>query len=222
MGSIQSNINQTLGVLGAMAQLSPQLRENQEVKAEQRKIDKINKVGENLIENIKEKGLKTPEEADKAIEEYNELAGYKEEGMKKKFEASPSVKKYGELISERERMKKNKDILYNKKSELDEEKAIRDMEEEDRINQELYPEVYGNSLEAKQQQANMKSQKIKNTKTKQRRNFMDYISKQKTSYDMSVGDLPKKQQKIIASQYNSKERKNMMDMMDKEANKNGK
>ena len=44
---------------------------------------------------------------------------------------------------------------------------------------------------------------------------MSYLSQQ------SVGDLPKETQKQIASQYNKKQRKTMMDRMDEEA-KNGK
>ena len=59
------------------------------------------------------------------------------------------------------------------------------------------------------------------TKKTQRRNFMDYLSKQTTSLGGTVGELPMPMQKQIASQYSKSQRKTMMDRMDKEA-KNGK
>ena len=58
-------------------------------------------------------------------------------------------------------------------------------------------------------------------KKTQRRNFMSYLAQQSTSLGGTVGELPKFIQKQIASQYDKKQRKTMMDRMDKEA-KNGK
>ena len=59
------------------------------------------------------------------------------------------------------------------------------------------------------------------TKKTQRRNFMDYLSKQTTSLGGTVGELPMPMQKQIASQYSKSQRRTMMNRMDKEA-KNGK
>ena len=73
----------------------------------------------------------------------------------------------------------------------------------------------------KQEEANSKVKQIQEAKKKQRRNFMDYLSKQTTSLGGTIGDLPKDLQKQIASQYSKSQRKAMMDKMDKEA-KNGK
>ena len=58
----------------------------------------------------------------------------------------------------------------------------------------------------------IKQQEAKKT---QRRNFMSYLAQQ------TVGDLSPDIQKQVASQYNKKQRKTMMDKMDEEA-KNGK
>lgn len=74
---------------------------------------------------------------------------------------------------------------------------------------------------AKQQKAQTQMEVQKEAKKTQRRNFMDYLSKQPTSLGGTVGDLPKPLQRQIASQYNKSQRKTMMDRMDKEA-KNGK
>lgn len=58
-------------------------------------------------------------------------------------------------------------------------------------------------------------------KREQRRNFMEYLKKQPTSFGGTVGDLPTAMQKQIASGYNKSQRKKLMDLADQEAN-NGK
>ena len=73
----------------------------------------------------------------------------------------------------------------------------------------------------KQELAQKQMKQQQEAKKTQRRNFMDYLSKQTTSLDGTVGDLPMPIQKQIASQYSKSQRKTMMDRMDKEA-KNGK
>lgn len=75
--------------------------------------------------------------------------------------------------------------------------------------------------EKKQSTAMNRMIKQQEAKKTQRRNFMKYLAQQSTSLGGPVGDLPKDLQKQIASQYNKKQRKTMMDRMDKEA-KNGK
>ena len=73
----------------------------------------------------------------------------------------------------------------------------------------------------KQELAQKQMEQQQEAKKTQRRNFMDYLSKQTTSFGGTVGDLPMPIQKQIASQYSKSQRKTMMDRMDKEA-KNGK
>ena len=73
----------------------------------------------------------------------------------------------------------------------------------------------------KQELAQKQMKQQQEAKKTQRRNSMDYSSKQTTSLGGTVGDLPKDLQKQMASQYSKSQRKAMMDRMDKEA-KNGK
>lgn len=54
------------------------------------------------------------------------------------------------------------------------------------------------------------------TQKKQRRRFKDYLDKLETSLGGTVADLPSSLQKEIAKTYSSKERKEIMDKMDKE------
>ena len=73
----------------------------------------------------------------------------------------------------------------------------------------------------KQELAQKQMKQQQEAKKTQRRNFMDYLSKQTTSLGGTVGELPMPIQKQMASQYSKSQRKTMMDRMDKEA-KNGK
>ena len=75
--------------------------------------------------------------------------------------------------------------------------------------------------EKKQSTAMDRMIKQQEAKRTQKRNFMSYLAQQSTSLGGTVGDLPMQLQEQIASQYNKKQRKTMMDRMDKEA-KNGK
>lgn len=68
----------------------------------------------------------------------------------------------------------------------------------------------------KQELAQKQMKQQQEAKKTQRRNFMDYLSKQTTPLGGTVGDLPKDLQKQIASQYSKSQRKTMMDRMDKE------
>ena len=79
--------------------------------------------------------------------------------------------------------------------------------------------------EKKQSTAMDRMSRQQEAKKTQRRNFMDYLSKQPVflqgTTSGTVGDLPKEKQKQIASQYTKSQRRTMMNRMDKEAN-NGK
>lgn len=76
---------------------------------------------------------------------------------------------------------------------------------------------------SKQDQAREKATKSRDeavqAKKKTRRNFMKYLRQQPTSLGGTVGQLPEKMQKQIAAQYNGRQRKELMDQMDREAKK---
>lgn len=74
---------------------------------------------------------------------------------------------------------------------------------------------------AKQELAQKQMKQQQEAKKTQRRNFMDYLSKQTTQLSGTVGDLPKDLQKQVASQYSKSQRNTIMDRMDKEKS-NGK
>lgn len=75
--------------------------------------------------------------------------------------------------------------------------------------------------EAAAEQAQQSSNNEVTAKKKQRRNFAEYLARQKLSIGGTVGDLPKTMQKQIAAQYTKSQRKKLMDEADREA-QNGK
>lgn len=75
------------------------------------------------------------------------------------------------------------------------------------------------SLEDRQTQAMKKVAEQQAAQKKQKRNFMDYLKKQPTSFGGSVGDLPLAAQKTLAKQYSKTDRQKLMNQMDKESNK---
>jgi hypothetical protein len=56
----------------------------------------------------------------------------------------------------------------------------------------------------------------KDAKQKQRRNFISYLKEQPTNLGGKVGDLPLNIQKQVAQSYSPKQRKQLMDKIDKE------
>lgn len=73
--------------------------------------------------------------------------------------------------------------------------------------------------EDRMKQSLKKVAKVNEAKQTQRRNFMNYLKTQSTSFGGTVGDLPMNVQKEIAKQYSPKERKTLMDKIDKESKK---
>lgn len=74
-----------------------------------------------------------------------------------------------------------------------------------------------NALIQKQEQAQAKTKQVQKAKTKQRRNFMEYLSKMPTNWGGTVGDLAPDLQKKIAQNFNKNQRKTIMNRMDREA-----
>lgn len=76
------------------------------------------------------------------------------------------------------------------------------------IRREMSPETVMQDLAGRAQQSVTQAQK--------RRYFMDYLREQPTSFGGTVGELPHKVQRQIAGEYSRKERKALMDRIDKE------
>ena len=195
-GSIQGDINQIIGMVGALEGLSgvPQRRaakkaEIEKEKAAQAALDKKEQL---LAEaaDVAGRGVQADVPGTVAYQTSQDIAKERTEVARQQFERNPAsdtYRKYSHLRS----------MAYGLPGLIlpaDEEEQSSAM---DRV--------------SRQQEA----------KKTQRRNFMSYLAQQSTSLGGTVGDLPMSLQKQIASQYSKSQRKTMMDRMDKEA-KNGK
>ena len=195
-GSIQGDINQMIGMVGALEGFSgvPQRRAAKKAhiekeKATQAALDKREQV---LAEaaDVAGRGVQADVPGTVAYQTSQDIAKERTEVARQQFERNPSndtYRKYSHLRS----------MAYGLPGLIlpaDEEEQSSAM---DRV--------------SRQQEA----------KKTQRRNFMSYLAQQSTSLGGTVGDLPMSLRRQIASQYNKSQRKTMMDRMDKEA-KNGK
>ena len=198
-GSIQGDINQALGTLGALATFSPQLQEHAENMAENRKLNNRQNVsdqqGQIAVQDPQKKF--TPDaEGNVTIDPQteSELQQSRKELMRQNQEQEDISRKRYDL----------KPTLENyQKWQLDAS-----------INQNLRDEF---ANVAKQQQAMARQDRQKQAKQTQRRNFMAYLAQQPTSFGGTVGDLSPDLQKKIASQYDRNARRRMMNQMDREA-----
>ena len=202
-GPIQGDINQALGTLGALATFSPQLQEHAENMAENRNLNKRQKV-------------------------LDEQAKIAEQDLKNK--TTPNAN--GDIIidaqtaseiqqSRREQMRQNQEQEDISRRRYDLKPTLENYQKwqtDASINQNARDE-YANI--EKQEKSMGRVGRLQEAKKTQKRNFMDYLSQQSTSLGGTVGELPKPLQKQIASQYTKSQRKTMMDRMDREAN-NGK
>lgn len=198
-GSIQGDINQALGTLGALATFSPQLQEHAENMAENRKLDKRQKVldqqGQIAVQELQKKF--TPDaEGNITIDPQTE----------------------SELQqSRRELMRQNQEQEDISRARYDLKPTLENYQKwqlDASINQNLRDE-YANI--ARQEQAMARQDRQKQAKKTQKRNFMDYLAKQPTALGGTVGDLSPDLQKKIASQYDRNARRRMMNQMDREA-----
>ena len=99
-GSIQGDINQALGTLGALATFSPQLQEHAENMAENRKLNKRQKALDAKIEAATSSGKElTPEVEEDLAKEARDIA-------KRRFELKPSAETYEAYNQELSRLDK--------------------------------------------------------------------------------------------------------------------
>ncbi len=213
-GTIQGNINQALGTLGALATFSPQLQEHAENMAEKRKIKKEEKVLNEQIEAVLSNGNALKPQVEEDINKRTlDLA-------KRKFELNPSDETYKEYARQipGKPIKEDPEIIHQERME-----DVSDLARRNAEYNYAYQQAYGREMSnlAAQQQAMGRVSRQQEAKKTQRRNFVSYLSQQPTSLGGTVGDLPISLQEQIASQYNKSQRTAMMDRMDKEA-KNGK
>ena len=209
-GSIQGEINQALGTLGALATFSPQLQEHAENMAEKRKIKKEEKALKEQGEAIASSNSSIRPEVEEDINKRTrELA-------RRKFELNPSAETYSEYAKTLPtKIKEDPEILHEERMAGVQDEARRKAEYDN-----AYREAYNQELSRldKMSQAMSRVGRQSEAKKTQKRNFMDYLAQQPTSLGGTVGDLPKDLQKQIASQYSMNQRRTMMDRMDREGN----
>ena len=213
-GTIQGNINQALGTLGALSTFSPQLQDHAEKMAEKGKIKKEEKVLKEQIAAATSTGNALKPQVEEDINKRTlDLA-------KRKYELNPSEETYKEYARQIPGKPINEDpeIIHQERME-----GVSDLARRNAEYNYAYQQAYGREMSnlAAQQQAMDRVSRQQEAKKTQRRNFMSYLAQQPTSLDGTVGELPMQLQKQIASQYSKSQRKTMMDRMDKEA-KNGK
>lgn len=201
-GSIQGDINQMIGMVGALEGLSgvPQRRaakkaEIEKEKAAQAALDKQVEVTSKAVDKAsKDIDIGNPMIPENDV--YIDTLKNAELARKAQFERNPSEDTYDKYLSALTSRTTASSDLENARSQWAD-------------------------LVSKQKQAMDDMESKKGAKATQRRNFMSYLAQQSTSLGGTVGDLPMSLQKQIASQYSKSQRKTMMDRMDKEA-KNGK
>ena len=212
-GSIQGDINQALGTLGALATFSPQLKEHAENMAESRKLNKRQEILDKQAASSGDKPLQ-PQIADDISEQMRDIA-------KRRFELKPTEETYKEYA-------KTIPMITKEDPEFIHEERMEGIPDEARRAAEYdyaYKQAYNNELANldKQQQAMARMTRQADAKKALRRNFMDYISKMPTLGE-TVGSIDARNPgfaKKIAAQYSKSQRKALMDRMDKEA-KDGK
>lgn len=220
MPNFQGSINNALGVAGVLAGIAGIPQERREAA----KIDKLRETAKSqrdaIVGTLQNSPSDSPEYAGakETAQYFDEKLG---EATRAKFEARPTAENAREVLNENIKAQKNKAAL----SQGEQRKVEREgRDEEEAASQDAYQEEMNQRMEqgyvpddeARAQQANERAKKQQATRRK-RRNFMrDYLSQMETSLGGTVGDLPPEMQKVIASQYSSKERQRIMNQQDRE------
>lgn len=220
MPNFQGSINNALGVAGVLAGIAGIPQERREAA----KIDKLRESAKSqrdaIIGTLKDTPSDSPEYAGakETAQYFDEKLG---EATRAKFEARPTEENANEILRENIKAQKNKAILGQaeqrkvEREGREEEEAGAEAAYQEEMNQRM-EQGYVPDDEVRAQQANERAKKQQATRRK-RRNFMrDYLSQMETSLGGTVGDLSPEMQKVIASQYSSKERQRIMNQQDKE------
>ena len=185
---IQGSINNLLNQAAIFGRLSP----GYETKQELHKLGKQEKA-------LEQKSALAEEKAKSPLQSVREAAERDQEDFakqaldieKRKFELKPSAEGYKKVLHERGALEGT-----------------------------LVETLPADEWDYLQEQAELKAESSLNREQKRvsnsRRNFMDYLGKQETSFGGTVSQLPPEMQKQIASQYSKSQRQSMMNRMDKE------
>lgn len=208
MGMIQQSINNAINTASIMTALYAHSPTGQAA-AENKRLNKIQKVGEKAVEDLKAQNPTSSEDILKQKQQLEELQKYKQDSLKKQFELNPTKKGYDKLTEAREKGEKNMDIMNERYNAAAEEES----------RQADFEEQMGNQETDYAQQAAAKTDAARNARSvqkKARRNFMDYLKNMETNLGGTVGGLPKDAQKQIAKNYSSSERRKIMNEADRQ------
>lgn len=217
MANIQQGINQMLGMGAALAGLSGAVAERRESKRLGDVLDTAGAEKERLGKTIQDPKTSDEDRA-AATKTVEYLEGQIEGSRKRLFELNPSSENLGEIEKGFAKQEKNQQVIaqgYENASREAEEQGYQEMvrqAEEEGILQ--YDDQRADTaIERAQKQAKSRAK---------RRNFVrDYLSQMQTSLGGPVGELPPEIQKVIASSYSSKERRQIMNQKDREKNQGG-
>lgn len=209
MPNFQGSINQALGVAGAFAGLAGIPQERREAA----KIDKLRESArsqrDTIVGTLKDMPSDSPEYAGakETAQYFDEKLG---EATRAKFEARPTKKNAQELLEENTKAQKNKSIL----GQAEQRKIEREeRDEEEAAYQAHLQEESGYTPidEARAEQANNRATTQQAARNKRRNFIRDYLSQME-----SVRGMTPEQQRAIAMNYSSAERKRIMNQQDKE------
>jgi hypothetical protein len=197
MGMIQQGVNQLLNTAGTAARLAPGYETRQQLHALRKKEENLKRQAEFRdvdYNEFSEGKTAAAKDAQRILEEQAEVA-------QKQFELKPSKKSAV-------------------KSEIGQSAAG----EAPLMTFTSYEDIEGNEWDTPEEaewaneqiRGQQRAVKEGRRQVKQKRNFMNYLRNIELGGGGTVGDLPAHAQKAIASQYSSKERKALMDKVDKQ------
>ena len=196
--SIQATLNQGLSIAALLATQSPAYKAKQE---ERLASDKLAR---------KESALRQQIESISNIAEKESVGKELSEVKKQQFELKPSSESYKAY---KETTTQPVATFHADPEELAMEAA------ESRFAKEQFEtrvnDILGQLREASQK-ASTSVQAAQEQKRKSRRNFIDYMKDEPTSWGLTFGELDKKVQKNIAKQYTKKDKQQIMDRKDAE------
>ena len=192
-GSIQGDINQALGTLGALATFSPQLQEHAENMAEKRKIKKEEKALKEQGEAIASSNNSIRPEVEEDINKRTrELA-------RRKFELNPSAETYSEYAKTLPaKIKEDPEILHEERMAGVQDEARRKAEYDN-----AYREAYNQELSRldKMRQAMSRVGRQSEAKKTQKDSMRRYIEELPIDLGGKVKDLDPTLREQIISKY---------------------
>lgn len=199
MGVIQNAINQALGTAALATRLSSRLEAKAKTRAEladlERQEQSIKLQQEALSPMVNVEDYLSEESKEAASLQMKESEQKLSDIKQRQLELKPSKESAAAAVLQRSVARRGTFMTIKEDPE------------------EILREQYDI---AEAERAMKKAADIQNTKQSVKRNFKDYVGKLKTSLGGKVGDLPENMQKAIMKQYSTKERKKLMNTIDKE------